>query len=129
MNDLVRQAQGNFIMGSLEYSCSAMQFAGDAMVTTGYAFSVSGIGATAGAPLITAGNIVKNIGTIMDIGFDVMNGNYRRAGYNAFTNITMYGIGKFGAFVPEPLSSQFNLILAPYGWTMSYGAGMMQNKR
>ena len=96
-----------------------MQFAGDAMVTTGYAFSVSGIGATAGAPLITAGNI----------GFDVMNGNYRRAGYNAFTNITMYGIGKFGAFVPEPLSSQFNLILAPYGWTMSYGAGMMQNKR
>lgn len=108
-----------------------MQLIGDALATTGYAASTTGLGVEAGIPLAALGNTMKYTGIGLEIMMDKKRNNYPKVYYNAGTNMAMYGVSKLGNFVPGPYNAVFNLLLLPVNATLDYGAGTLnsQNKK
>lgn len=63
-----------------------MQLVGDALATTGYAASTTGLGAEAGIPLAALGNVIKYTGVGLENILDTKRGSYMKVGITLLQN-------------------------------------------
>ncbi len=124
MTSVIHKGQGDFIKGTLTVGASGMQTLGDALSTTGYvATAVTGGAST---PLIVLGNVLSIFGTAIEVGVNINNGQYAKAGYTGVTTGVMKGIGDLGKFSPARERAIYNLILLPFDATLSVGGSKIK---
>ena len=117
----IHQAQWDFLRGTVEITASGLQRIGSSLSTVGYAATATGPGAEAGVPLVGIGNLLQYTGAGIDLLLDLKDRNFQKAGYIAFTNGVMYGVGSMGSLAPGPIDAIFNIILTPFNMALDYG--------
>ena len=75
--DPIRTAEGYFISenNQMKSVLSGMQDLGDAISAGGYALTLTGLGAKVGVPLAALGNTISTVGSGIEIGYKIFNGN------------------------------------------------------
>lgn len=92
MTDVVHRGQGKFRIGAVEVTGGAMQSGGYKIAMIGYAASVSGLGATAGVPLVALGNVAKFAGVGIEAAINYARGNHAKANYNYCYPVKLFRI-------------------------------------
>ena len=92
----VHRSQQQFFWGSMAVAGKGMEYLGYGIKYAGIGLTASGFGAGVGLAGIKTGSLISNIGTGMQIAYDLKKGNNKNWGYNAILIASNFGYGQLG---------------------------------